>query len=65
MGKNVTVKNTIAIYDSYVKAFRYASDILDDMGGVIGFITNAGWIDGNAMNILRNALKRFSSINNI
>lgn len=62
-GKNVTVKNTIAIYDSYVKAFRYASDILDDMGGVIGFITNAGWIDGNAMNILRKCFEKdFSSI---
>ena len=48
---NAKLKNSL--YDSYIKAFRYASDILDDMGGVIGFVTNAGWIDGNGMNGLR------------
>ena len=51
------------LYDSYVKAFRYASDILDDMGGVIGFVTNAGWLDGNTMDGLRKCFeKEFSSI---
>lgn len=51
------------LYDSYIKAFRYASDILDDMGGVIGFVTNAGWLDGNAMDGLRKCFeKEFSSI---
>ena len=51
------------LHDSYVKAFRYASDILDDMGGVIGFVTNAGWLDGNAMDGLRKCFeKEFSSI---
>lgn len=58
---NATNRN--ALYDSYIKAFRYASDILDDMGGVIGFVTNAGWIDGNAMDGLRKCFeKEFSSI---
>lgn len=51
------------LHDSYIKAFRYASDILDDMGGVIGFVTNAGWIDGNSMDGLRKCFeKEFSSI---
>lgn len=58
---NAKLKNSL--YDSYIKAFRYASDILDDMGGVIGFVTNAGWIDGNGMDGLRKCFeKEFSSI---
>ena len=33
------------------------------MGGVIGFVTNAGWLDGNAMDGLRKCFeKEFSSI---
>ncbi len=55
--------NKKGLYDSYIKAFRYASDILDDMGGVIGFVTNAGWLDGNAMDGLRKCFEEeFSSI---
>lgn len=51
------------LYDSYIKAFRYASDTLSDMGGVIGFVTNAGWLDGNGMDGLRKCFeKEFSSI---
>lgn len=51
------------LYDSYVKAFRYAGDILDDMGGVIAFVTNAGWLGGNGMDGLRKCFeKEFSSI---
>lgn len=39
------------IYDSYVKAFRLASDRISE--GIIGFVTNAGRIDGAAMDGLR------------
>ncbi|MBE8950863.1 MAG: DEAD/DEAH box helicase [Quinella sp. 3Q1] len=46
---NATNKNSL--YDSYIKAFRWASDRIDE--GVIGFVTNAGWIDGAAMDGLR------------
>ena len=61
VGTNAKLKNSL--YDSYIKAFRYASDILDDMGGVIGFVTNAGWLDGSAMDGLRKCFeKEFSSI---
>lgn len=62
-GVNSTAALQKGLYDSYIKAFRYASDILDDMGGVIGFVTNAGWLDGNAMDGMRKCFeKEFSSI---
>ena len=47
--------NKNALYDSYVKAFRWASDRVRDKG-VIGFITNSGWIDGNAFDAFRERL---------
>lgn len=51
------------LYDSYIKAFRYASDTLSDMGGVIGFVTNAGWLDGSGMDGMRKCFEEeFSSI---
>lgn len=61
-GTNATLKN--ALYDSYIKAFRWASDRLDDKnGGVIGFVSNAGWLDGIAMDGMRACLeKEFTSI---
>ena len=43
--------NKNSLYDSYIKAFRWASDRIDE--GIIGFVTNAGWIDGAAMDGLR------------
>ena len=50
------------LYDSYVKAFRWASDRLGYQG-VIAFVSNAGWIDGAAANGMRRCLQHeFSSI---
>jgi len=43
--------NKNSLYDSYIKAFRWASDRIDE--GIIGFVTNAGWIDGAAIDGLR------------
>ncbi|HJJ47096.1 MAG TPA: DEAD/DEAH box helicase family protein, partial [Methanocorpusculum sp.] len=55
--------NKNSLYDSYIKAFRWATDRLDKNGGIIGFITNGGWLDGNAMDGFRKHLaKDFSSI---
>jgi predicted helicase len=53
-----------SLYDAYIKAFRWASDRLDDThGGIICFVSNGGWIDGNAQDGLRNCFEReFSSI---
>ena len=57
---NATNKN--ALYDSYIRAIRWASDRIGDRG-VIGFVTNAGWIEGNAMDGLRKCLaEEFSSL---
>lgn len=54
-----------SLYDSYIKAFRWASDRLatNPDGGVIGFVTNSGWIDKLAFEGFRACLeKEFSSI---
>lgn len=40
------------LYDLYIKAFRWASDRIKDKG-VIGFVTNASFIDGQATDGLR------------
>ncbi len=59
-GTNATNKNSL--YDSYIKAFRWASDRIDG-GGIIAFVTNAGWLDGAAMDGLRNCFaNEFSTI---
>ena len=51
-----------SIYDSYVKAFRWASDRLGDQG-IIAFVSNAGWLEGNAASGMRRCLQQeFSSV---
>lgn len=56
--------NKSALYDPYIKAFRWASDRLDPVnGGIIGFITNSGWLDSNSMDGFRKCLeKEFSAM---
>lgn len=51
-------------YDSYIKAFRWASDRLNEKeGGVIGFVTNGAWLDANGLDGMRKCLAReFSAI---
>ena len=53
-----------AAYDSYIKAFRWATDRLDPKnGGIIGFITNGSWLDSNGLDGFRKCLeKEFSKI---
>lgn len=46
---------TRGLYDSYVKAFRWASDRLKDKG-VIGFVTNGGFLNSNSADGLRAGL---------
>lgn len=49
-------------YDSYIRAIKWASDRIDKYG-VIGFITNAGWIESASSDGMRKCLKdEFSSI---
>ena len=50
------------LYDSYIRAIRWGSDRLGE-AGVMAYVTNAGWIDGNAMDGLRKCLvEEFSSL---
>lgn len=55
-----TLKN--ALYDSYIRAIRWASDRIGE-SGVIGFVTNAGFLEANTADGLRKCLtEEFSSI---
>lgn len=52
-----------ALYDAYIKAFRWATDRLDENGGIIGFVTNGAWIDGGSTSGFRKTIeKEFTSI---
>ena len=60
---NATNKNSL--YDSYIKAIRWASDRIAQCpdGGIVGFISNGAWIDGNAQDGMRQCLAdEFTSI---
>lgn len=59
---NSKATNKNSLYDSYIRAIRWASDRLGEKG-VMGFITNAGYIEGSAMDGLRKCLaEEFSSL---
>ena len=48
-----------ALYDSYIRAIRWASERIqadDNDCGVVAYVSNAGWIDGNATDGLRKCL---------
>lgn len=57
-------KTIQALYDSYIKAFRWASDrIPQDEGGIIAFISNGAWLDSFSGEGFRRCLeKEFTSI---
>ncbi|MFO1440747.1 MAG: type ISP restriction/modification enzyme [Verrucomicrobiaceae bacterium] len=44
--------NPRSLYDSYVRAYRWASDRIGD-SGIIGFVSSAGWLSGKAADGLR------------
>ncbi|WP_244542693.1 DEAD/DEAH box helicase [Actinomyces glycerinitolerans] len=50
-----TGTNKNSLYDSYLRAIRWASDRLGD-AGVIGFVTNGGFIDANTADGVRLSL---------
>jgi predicted helicase len=59
-GTNATLRN--ALYDSYIRAIRWASDRVGN-SGIIGFVTNAGFLDASAADGLRKCLaEEFSSL---
>lgn len=55
-----TLKNSL--YDSYIRAIRWASDRIKDQG-IVAFVTNGGWLDGNTTAGLRKCLAdEFSAV---
>jgi len=60
---NATNKNSL--YDSYIRAFRWATDRLFNpgTGGIVAFVSNGAWLDGNSNDGFRTYLeKEYSSI---
>ena len=53
--KYSTATNKQSIYDSYIRAFRWASDRIKDKG-IICFVINGSFIDTNNLNGLRKCL---------
>ena len=46
-----------SLYDSYVRAVRWASDrVQAGDGGIIGFVTNSGFLDGKSFDGFRKVL---------
>ena len=63
--KNSTANLTRSLYDSYIKAIRWATDRIDQSneGGIIAYMTPNTWIDGNSQDGMRKMLEsEFSSI---
>ena len=60
--KNTNVSAKKSLYDSYVKAFRWASDLIKE-NGIVSFITNGAFIDNVAFDGFRKCLiEEFNSI---
>lgn len=54
-----------SLYDSYIKAFRWASDRIAQIkdGGIVSFISNGAWLDSNSGEGFRKCLQNeFTSI---
>ncbi len=57
-----TATSQRTLYDSYIRAIRWATDRIKDHG-VVGFVTNGGFLDSNTADGLRKALAdEFSAI---
>ena len=57
-----TATNKNSLYDSYIRAIRWATLRIKDRG-VIAFVTNGGWLDSNTADGMRKTLAtEFSSI---
>lgn len=52
-----------SLYDSYIRAFRYATDRLGNNNGIVCYVSNGAWLDGNSTDGFRKSLeKEFSKI---
>jgi predicted helicase len=50
-----TATNKNSLYDSYIRAIRWASDRIKDEG-IVAFVSNGGYVDGNTADGLRKSL---------
>ncbi|MDT0531864.1 type ISP restriction/modification enzyme [Micromonospora sp. DSM 115977] len=50
-----------SVFDSYIRAIRWASDRIGDEG-VVGFVTNGGWVENNTADGLRKTLANEFSV---
>ncbi|MCJ0895327.1 DEAD/DEAH box helicase [Rhodococcus sp. ARC_M5] len=50
--KRSTAQLKNSLYDSYYRAYRWATDRLGD-AGIVAFVSNGGWIDGNTASGVR------------
>ena len=56
-GSTATNKNSL--YNSYIKAFRWVSNVIENpYGGIICIVSGGGWLDSNACDALRKTLVR-------
>ena len=57
---NSAATNRVALYDHYVRAIRWASNrvLASPDGGIVGYVTNSGFIDGTAFDAFRKSLTR-------
>lgn len=61
-GERSAATNKNSLYDSYIRAIRWASDRIGS-SGVVSFVTNAGFLDARTTDGLRKCLaEEFSSI---
>ena len=59
---NSTAQNKNSLYDSYIRAIRWASDRVKDRG-IVAFVSNGGFLEGNTADGLRKCLtNEFSSL---
>ncbi len=60
--KGSSATNHKSLYDSYIRAIRWATDRIQDKG-IIGFVTNASWIENASADRMRACLREeFSSL---
>jgi predicted helicase len=51
-----SARNKNGLYNSYIRAMRWASDRIGDRG-IVSFVTNGGWVDGNSADGIRRCLQ--------
>ena len=62
---NTSAKNKNSLYNSYIRAFRWACDRIsqEKAGGIVAFISEGSWIDGIAQDGMRKCIHdEFSSV---